>query len=664
MLSLPLTHSNPVVHARTASLHGEVAFLSQEEQEQRGNELVGAGALLVRLPPPTSHVRGHLGSLLEELVERELARAGAPSPYLAAWSAMPDEAHARLVDQLSRASDAGATGLAIALGTLASIAQPSLCPDDSAILRWLAESTTALPLVLLVDDADIMLTGYEAPRSLAALLVQERRDSDPPIALTGEDATNVEHLPAVAPVDPVPSVDAVVAIISAEPVTPAPLTALEIVMTPEPPTVMHGSASIPQLALRTVAPSPTSDAEVVDAQPAEIAPATSAQPADAEGMSGAQAVEPRMSRAMTRRRSARPPAPDSAAETVHNAFTVAAETVGMEPPAPPAAAFDDGVNEEGPQPSRTILGVAPPPTAIGIVPPADSPARTKRMKTARSATAGAVEVGPNDTWRQWALALSAARGAQPLAAFEKLFADSYVPLANAIGAGLDDPRALRAYDEFRRSFERSYTDAFATFGATNRRPRLVMDAFDLANKQARMATARSAHILVVDSMRFDLGAMVRDAVTREATGTATFIGETLLWSALPTTTMRQLETLARGMDALRAPAREEPSESLRGRAAEVVRRCRVGSREIHKLDLVPSLIDAAGVNVVSELPRIAEQVAEAVARHITTLAPRTLVFLVGDHGFSVDRRGHVHAGGASPEEVLVPAQTWLVGDLH
>ena len=75
---------------------------------------MGANALVIRLPPPTSHARGHLGSLLEELVERELARVGAPSPYLAAWTAMPDEANARLADQLLRAQAVGASGLAIA----------------------------------------------------------------------------------------------------------------------------------------------------------------------------------------------------------------------------------------------------------------------------------------------------------------------------------------------------------------------------------------------------------------------------------------------------------------------------------------------------------------------------------------------------------------------
>src|SRR5262249_45387299 len=138
----------------------------------------------------------------------------------------------------------------------------------------------------------------------------------------------------------------------------------------------------------------------------------------------------------------------------------------------------------------------------------------KDRRESRRVTAGVPVSGPKDAWRSWAIALAGARGPQPLAAFERLFAESYVPLANAIAAGLDDPRALPAYDDFRRSFERSYTDAFNAFGATNRRPRLVMDAYDIASKQARLSNARSSHVLVVDSMRFDLGCLVRDALTR------------------------------------------------------------------------------------------------------------------------------------------------------
>jgi hypothetical protein len=64
------------------------------------------------------------------------------------------------------------------------------------------------------------------------------------------------------------------------------------------------------------------------------------------------------------------------------------------------------------------------------------------------------------------------------------------------------------------------------------------------------------------------------------------------------------------------------------------------------------------------LAHAAEAVTEALGRHVETLAPRTLLLVAGDHGFCVDRRGRVTHGGAAPEEVLVPAFAYLVGDLH
>lgn len=548
-------------------LDGDVVFASLDEQSQRTTELLGAGALVVTVPRPTRDMRGRLGELLEELVERELARAGAPSPYLAAWTASPEDARSRLADQLFRARTTGATGLAIAMESLRAIAMPVLTVDDSATLRWLAETTSEAPLVLLIDDADLHLLGYGAPLSLETLLSR--------------------------PFDEVTTIDAAVA----------------------------------PVAVRAEKEEIHVDVDVDHVAAAE-GPATERQASDT--------------------------------------------AVAPEPPAPMVVETSDAAPiEAAPEPVILATPEDVPPPVVVVATETKEPeerrgrgARTRRSTEREPATVGVPVRGTNDTWRSWAVALSAAKGAQPLAAFERLFAESYVPLANAVAGGLDDPRAVRAEGEFRRSFERSYTDSFATFGATNRRPRLVMDAYELAAKQARLANARTAHVLVVDSMRFDLGCMVRDAIGRESTGIATFTSEVLLWSALPTTTIRQLETFARGIDALRAPANEEPSESLRGRSAEVVRRLRIGSRELYKLDLVPALLEARRQDVVGSLPDIAEGVAEAVARHIATLSPRTLLFVVGDHGFAIDRRGEVQMGGASPEEVLVPAFSWLVGDLH
>ncbi len=533
--------SNPTAHAegssRAVPLPGNVVFASAEQQAQLCTELLGAGALLVVVPSPSVSHRGRLGEMIEELVEAELARQGAPSPYLAAWSAMPEDARARLSDQLFRARSVGTTGIAIALNTLSAIAEPCLTPDDSATLQWLAKTTEDAPLVLLIDDADPHRLAYAAPVPLGSLL--GGRTSEPKLELS---------MPQAA------------------------IGAQEASVLDAPIQVASDSINAPE-----VTPEVTTDAAADPHAPA----------------------------------------------LVHEA------------PAPVAAAA-----EARPKRRRTMADAL------------------REEREARHQEAAAM-VG--DAWRGWTAALTNAKGAQSLATLERLFTESYVPLANALAMGLSDPRAMRAYEEFRKSFERSYMDAFATFGATNRRPRLVMDAFEFAMKNARAAHARSAHVLVVDSLRFDVGNLVRDALAKETHGIASLLQETLVWSALPTTSLRQLETLARGVDALRAPAEEDPTDALRGRASEVVRRLRIGSREIYKLDLIPAMLDATH-DVVSAMPSIASATAEAIARHISTLPPRTLLFVVGDHGFTIDRRGAVSSGGASPEEVLVPAMSWLVAE--
>jgi hypothetical protein len=200
-----------------------------------------------------------------------------------------------------------------------------------------------------------------------------------------------------------------------------------------------------------------------------------------------------------------------------------------------------------------------------------------------------------------------------------------------------------------------------------------MDAYDVAAKQARIHNARTTHVLVVDAMRHDLGGLVRDAIAQRAPAAASLTSESVLWSALPTTTFRQLETLARGMDALRSPAPDdEVIDSLRGRSAESVRRLRVGSRELYKLDVIPAMLgglaeptrSTSAAHVVDARGPIADAVADAIVRHFQTLPPRTLLLVIGDHGFTVDRRGRVTHGGATPEEVLVPCLSYLVGELH
>jgi hypothetical protein len=252
-----------------------------------------------------------------------------------------------------------------------------------------------------------------------------------------------------------------------------------------------------------------------------------------------------------------------------------------------------------------------------------------------------------------------------LSTLERTFTESYVPLGNAIACGLDDPRARAAHDEFKATFVKSYTETFPTFAVTTKRPRMVLDVHDIATRLARLHGARSVRLLLVDSMRWDLAHMVQERVGTMLGPRAVLTDEMILWAALPTTTIRQLETLARGVDALRAPGElEQDIEPLRGRTADYVRRLRVGPREVHKLDLVEARLRSSRGGVLRALPEVASACADVIARHADGLAPRTLLFVFGDHGFAIDRSGSASQGGASPDEVLVGAFALLVGDVH
>jgi hypothetical protein len=192
---------------------------------------------------------------------------------------------------------------------------------------------------------------------------------------------------------------------------------------------------------------------------------------------------------------------------------------------------------------------------------------------------------------------------------------------------------------------------------------MVLDAPQIASRLARLHGGRSTSLLLVDGMRFDLTRRVQRAVADGLAARATQLEDYLLWSALPTTTIRQLETIARGLEALRTPADVEPDiEPSRDRTADYVRRLRVGPRELHKLDLVENRLRAARDGVLKALPQIAEDVAGVVVRHAQSLAPRTLLFVFGDHGFTVDQKGYARHGGASPEEVLVGSFAVLTSD--
>lgn len=268
-------------------------------------------------------------------------------------------------------------------------------------------------------------------------------------------------------------------------------------------------------------------------------------------------------------------------------------------------------------------------------------------------------------WKSWVTALAAARGPQTLASFERLFAQSYLPLATAIDSGLHEPQARLAREEFAHNFARAYGESCPTFALTGKRPKMVLDAYDIASKMARAHGARTTHLLLVDGMRYDVAARVVGSVLDHLSGRASLVDRVTIFSALPTTTSRQLETLARGPLSLGSPAETDRDEGpIRDRTAETVRRLKVGSRDVFKLDLLEARLKNAQGHAMDSLAAIEDECTAAIVKHARTLPPRTLLLVFGDHGFRFDDDGMAVQGAASPEEVILSAYGLLVGELH
>jgi hypothetical protein len=311
-----------------------------------------------------------------------------------------------------------------------------------------------------------------------------------------------------------------------------------------------------------------------------------------------------------------------------------------------------------------VAAALPPPPAADQEPFEPTPVPPERFER------GPLYASAESDWRTWAAELSEARGPKPLSVIERMFVSAYVPLADAVARGMGDASARHVLTTWSKAFEQSYREAFAALRVRGKRPSMVLDIPEIALRIGRLHGARRVELIAVDGMRFDLGLRVEQRVRWRLAQEVALTERLLLWSALPSTSAVQLELLGRGPEALKTWTGEVSSEIpvARGQNARTLRRVKVGHRDLLKLDLVAARLMEPGEHEAARLDDLADEVAEVLSAQLARLPARTLAIVFGDHGFQLDAMDSgttsAKSGGASPEEVLVPAFAWLVGGVH
>jgi hypothetical protein len=564
------------------------------------SEAQAQGFLVAEFRSPGPALRSRLALLIEGAIEEALERRGASPPGVGASS----DLEASLNDQLYRARLIGARGLALGIPTLEGLTNlaGALDAEDSAVLRWWLVTASERPIRLVLDASDRYLGVYGPPSALEVLLK------------SGYESLFSPTADAVVP-SPAPEVAASVA-------------AMEL--SAPPPSVSVDSPHKPFIAFAEDPPVEPETDDVMARGASLLAglPLASLFERDELVSEPAPVSEP-------------VPAPVSEPVPV---------SVSVSEPEPAPVSDPEPVPVSDPEPVPVPVSAS----ASDPVPvPLSQPEPEHFEQCAR-----------------YICELESARGPKPLATIERMFTSAYLPLCSAIARGFDSANARDVAESWASSFARSYADAFEALKVRGKRPTMVVDAPELAMRMGRLHGARSVQLVLVDGMRFDLGLMIEERIRRKVGQRAALTERLLLWSALPTTTTVQLALIGRGPDGLReidtAPEIEAPVG--RGRNATTLRRVKTGHRELLKLDAIESRLDEPGPPLFERLDELAEEAAEPLAQHLLRLPPRTLVLIFGDHGFVFDPMDGGTScgrqGGATPEEVLVPAFAWLVGNVH
>jgi len=607
---------------------GEVSLCGPEVLRELLHAADEDGYLSVVLAQPGPAQRGELALFISDAIDAALEQRGACPPGVGAAT----DLGAVLSDQLYRARLVELRGLALALPSLEGIANlaGALDAEDSAVLRWWMAATRERPVRFYIDARNRYAGIYDRPVPLQDLLdVRPRMSQMPTPALAPEVTASSEAMELSAP----------------------PPVAVELGREAEPE--LEPSSSDGELT--PFAPSVLS--ELVEEEREALA-SVPAQVLEQPAISSEFAAEVAEERALT-------PSPCIAIEATVTEPEVEA---AQEPAREPVAAEHEFELE----PVRVERANQAAPTEAEVVARAHEEQPMPAQEEASDVVFSHDPLFPNAAtdWRTWMHDLEAARGPKPLAAVERMFVTSYVPLCDAVARGIASPEAKRTLDAWSSSFEQSYKEAFDALRVRGKRPTMVLDVPELAQRMGRLHGARSVQLVLVDGLRFDLGLRVEQRLRALLGQSAALTERLLLWSALPATTATQLELIGRGAEALRDFTGNADSEVpvARGRMATTLRRIKAGYRELLKLDVVESRMSEPDGEEIARLDSLADETARALGSYMKRLPARTLVMVFGDHGFMLAPRGggttRARHGGASPEEVLVPAFAWLVGGVH
>jgi hypothetical protein len=679
---------------------GEMRFVAAAQVPDVCTDLAGRKFLVVGASAGPLAPAG-LRRRIDDAVEGELAARGA----LPAAIGVDAELASCIRDQVFRTRALGTTGLAIALPPLFEMADADgrLNMEDSAALLAWTRATAELPVVLLASEADRQVSAY-APMPLERLLASEGRPApaSPPPAVDEATWLEASREPPSDPFDMTPPPAAVSprqslsgqsfsgqalsghslsgdvrhslsgqalsgqALSGEDPRSQRVLPPTRARTTPAPPPVAPRAPEMQDVALAAPAfaieaPARNAKISLPDARPEDAA---------------AQRLKPGILKGTKRRnldsalQETRPASDDAAQEATR-------ELYGHEPdrdlpPVQRSARSAEAPADLGAARARKQDDAPAEPAPIARAPKPEESLGETATVIARARETNAARVINAAEWRNQALELDAARGPKPVRVIEQLFMTRYVPLVGALARNEADGAVRSIVDGWAQAFEHSYVDAFSAMRVTGKRPMMTFDAPEIATRIARLNGARGVKLLLVDAMSYDLGERVSAELRARATANGVCVDRMLLWSALPTTTPMQLALIARGPDALRdvEPPSEPEHEISRGRAVATLRRERLGTREVMKLDLVEARLRNAGPAYDERLDAIADEVATVLCRYLESLPPRTLLFVFGDHGFKLPKADNGRAtgpatqGGASPEEVLVPAYAWLSGGVH